>query len=38
LVDPNDVSVQRKVTIITEKAGTGVKKVVDDLIEEATKN
>ena len=38
LVDPNEVSVQRKVTIIAEKAGTGVKKVVDDLIEEATKN
>ena len=38
LVDPNVVSVQRKVAIIAEKAGTGVKKVVDELIEEATKN
>lgn len=38
LVDPNVVAVQRKVTTIAEKAGTGVKKVVDELIEEATKN
>jgi NAD-dependent deacetylase len=38
LVDPNVVAVQRKVAIIAEKAGTGVKKVVDELIEEATKN
>ena len=38
LVDPNAVAVQRKVTIIAEKAGTGVRKVVDELIEDATKN
>jgi NAD-dependent deacetylase len=38
LVDPNVVAVQRRVTTIAEKAGTGVKKVVDELIEEATKN
>jgi NAD-dependent deacetylase len=38
LVDPNVVAVQRKLTTIAEKAGTGVKKVVDELIEEATKN
>ncbi len=37
LVDPNVVSMQRKVTVIAEKAGTGVKKVVDELIEEAIK-
>lgn len=37
LVDPNVVSVQRKVTTIAEKAGTGVKKVADELIEEAIK-
>lgn len=33
LVDPNAVQVSRDVTIIKEKAGTGVKKVVDELIE-----
>ena len=38
LVDPNAVSVQRKITTIAEKAGLGVKKVVDELIEDATKN
>lgn len=38
LVDPNAVAVQRKITTIAEKAGLGVKKVVDELIEEATKN
>jgi NAD-dependent deacetylase len=32
LVDPNAVPVSRDVTIIKEKAGTGVKKVVDELI------
>ena len=36
LVDPNEVSVNRKITTITEKASTGVKKVVDLLIEKAT--
>lgn len=33
LVDPNAVAVSRDVTIIKEKAGTGVKKVVDELID-----
>lgn len=33
LVDPKAVSVSRPIKIIAEKAGTGVKKVVDELIE-----
>ena len=32
LVDPNAVPISRDITIIKEKAGTGVKKVVDELI------
>lgn len=32
LVDPKAVSVNRKITIVQEKAGTGVKKVVDELL------
>ncbi|MBQ9586614.1 MAG: NAD-dependent deacylase [Bacteroidales bacterium] len=32
LVDPKAVAVSRKLTIYQEKAGTGVKKVVDDII------
>lgn len=37
LVDPKAVPVSRPITIIQEKAGTGVKKVVDELIELAQK-
>ncbi|MCQ2294261.1 MAG: NAD-dependent deacylase [Bacteroidales bacterium] len=33
LVDPKAVAVQRSLTVIQEKAGTGVKKVVDQLME-----
>lgn len=36
LVDPKAVPVSRPVTIVQEKAGTGVKKVVDQLIDLAT--
>ena len=32
LVDPKAVAVSRQVTVVTEKAGTGVKKVVDELM------
>lgn len=32
LVDPNPVVVQRKINVIQENAGTGVKKVVDELL------
>jgi len=34
LVDPKAVAVHREVTIIQEKASTGVKKVVDKLLQE----
>ena len=37
LVDPKAVTVSRNITVIQEKAGTGVKKVVDELIELAKK-
>lgn len=37
LVDPKAVPISRKVTIYQEKAGTGVKKVVDELIALATR-
>lgn len=33
LVDPKAVAISRPITVIQEKAGTGVKKVVDELIE-----
>ena len=32
LVDPKEVRVSRNITVYTEKAGTGVKKVVDELM------
>lgn len=35
LVDPKEVSVSRKMTVFAEKAGTGVKKIVDELVEQA---
>ena len=35
LVDPKAVTVSRAITVVQEKAGTGVKKVVDELIEKA---
>jgi NAD-dependent deacetylase len=35
LVDPNEVVVNRKITTIAEKAGTGVRKVIDLLIDKA---
>ena len=36
LVDPKAVTVSRAITVVQEKAGTGVKKVVDELIEKAS--
>ena len=36
LVDPKAVTVSRDITVVQEKAGTGVKKVVDELIEKAS--
>ena len=35
LVDPKEVSVSRKMTVFAEKAGTGVNKIVDELVEQA---
>lgn len=35
LVDPKEVSVSRKMTIFAEKASTGVRKIVDELVEQA---
>ncbi len=36
LIDPKAVAVSRAITIVQEKAGTGVKKVVDELIAKAS--
>ena len=35
LVDPKEVSVSRKMAIFAEKASTGVRKIVDELVEQA---
>lgn len=35
LVDPKEVSVSRKMTVFAEKASTGVRKIVDELVEQA---